>query len=145
MTALEIAISQLGNHEQPKGSNTGPQVNEYLKSVGLKPGYAWCAAFVYWCAKWSNPETPLFKTGGVLNMWNKTDKKYRITKPQAGDIFVMDFGKGLGHMGFVESVGKTTITTIEGNTDSNSGREGWEVARRTRKISSINKGFLRIP
>jgi len=77
-------------------------------------------------------------------MWNKTDKKYRVTKPQAGDIFVMDFGKGLGHMGFVEKVSGSTMTTIEGNSDSSNGREGFEVARKTRKISSI-KGFLRVP
>ena len=46
--ALQIAQGQLGQSEQPMGSNRGPMVNEYLKAVGLNPGYAWCQAFVYW-------------------------------------------------------------------------------------------------
>ncbi|MBM3449786.1 MAG: hypothetical protein FJX78_02155 [Armatimonadetes bacterium] len=44
--ALEIAGSQEGVREVG-GPNQGPQVNEYLKSVGLGPGARWCAAFVY--------------------------------------------------------------------------------------------------
>src|SRR5574343_1395365 len=31
------------------GSNHGKWVDKFLAFVGLKPGYAWCAAFVAWC------------------------------------------------------------------------------------------------
>ena len=54
--ALRYAQSQVGQREQPKGSNRGPMVDKYLASVGLQPGYAWCQAFVYWCYLQPKPE-----------------------------------------------------------------------------------------
>ena len=53
----------------------------------------------------------------------------------------MDFGKGLGHTGFVERIDGTSIHTIEGNTNDTGSREGYEVCRRIRKINTI-KGFI---
>ena len=50
LSSLKIATSQLGVQEEPRGSNDGPEVSQYLKAVGLAPGYSWCMAFVYWCA-----------------------------------------------------------------------------------------------
>ena len=47
--SLQVALSQEGISEQPKNSNSGPVVNQYLKAVGLGKGYPWCMAFVYWC------------------------------------------------------------------------------------------------
>lgn len=144
--ALEIAKTQIGVQEEPKGSNSGKQVNEYLKSVGLNPGFSWCMAFVYWCFNNASKElkivNPLIKTGGVLAHWNKAVIKYRVTDPEPGDIFIMDFGKGLGHTGIVESVDKGVIHTIEGNSNDEGSREGFEVCRRSRLKSSI-KGYLR--
>lgn len=145
MNHLQVAILQLGVSEEPKGSNSGSMVDRYLKSVGLGPGYSWCMAFVYWCFKESNPNNPLIKTGGVLNQWNKIDPKYKFTSPLPGDIFIMDFGGGKGHTGFVESVSGDIIQTVEGNSNDDGSREGYEVCRKPggRKISSI-KGFIRI-
>ena len=55
--------------EEPRNSNRGPDVETYLRSVGLGPGYAWCAAFVYWCAqqaaKTLGCANPLVQTAGV--------------------------------------------------------------------------------
>lgn len=146
--ALSIAQSQNGVQEQPKNSNSGEAVEKYLKSVGLGKGYAWCMAFVYWAVKEASQKlnvcNPLSKTGGVLDMWNK-EKDLRVTKPQPGDIFIMDFGKGAGHAGFVIAVlPNDKLHTIEGNTNNEGSREGYEVAeRKDRKISQM-KGFLRI-
>lgn len=142
MTHLEVAISQLGVEEIPRGSNWGERVSAYLKSVGLPFPASWCMAFVYWCCKQSNPNTPLVRTGGVLKQWNKIPKKYKFKEPIKGDIFIMDFGGGLGHTGFVEQVVNDTIHTIEGNTNDTGSREGYEVCRRYRKISAC-KGFIR--
>lgn len=140
------AISQLGVEELPKGSNAGAAVEKYLASVGLGKGYAWCEAFVYWCTKTASVENgfknPLSKTAGVLDQLEKS-KKLKVTKPQAGDIFIMDFGSGLGHTGFVEKVSKDIVHTIEGNTNDDGSREGYKVCRRKRKTSTI-KAFLRL-
>lgn len=145
---LKIANNQIGVVETPIGSNGGPEVEIYLKSVGLGKGHPWCMALVYWCAQQASVQTgvvnPLKKTGGVLAQWNGIDVKYKKAVPQKGDIFIMDLGKGQGHTGFVTKVlpsGK--IETIEGNTNDNGSREGFKVCKRMRQISDM-KGFIRI-
>lgn len=143
MKHIEIAISQIGVEEIPKGSNAGPQVNQYLKSVGLNPGYSWCMAFVYWCCKEASVNARLIKTGGVLRMWNEVGRDMKHSTPLTGDIFIMDYGKGLGHTGFVERVEGMNIHTIEGNTNKEGSRNGYQVCRRIRTIASC-KGFIRI-
>jgi len=158
--ALEFAVSQIGVMERPPGSNKGKEVEEYLASVGLGGGFAWCMAFVYWCynqaAKELNIANPVFKTGGVLKHWEEARNNNipRITTEQArnkpsrilpGMVFVIDTGDpgGAGHTGFVEKVIGDTLITIEGNTNLGGSREGIGVFRRTaRKINSINKGFV---
>lgn len=142
--ALKIAIGQLGQHENPLGSNWGVPVKNYLASVGINFPASWCAAFVFWCFKQVVDSPPLVKTGGVLLHYNVAKRKYRVVgDPQPGDIFIMDFGKGLGHTGFVEKVDATFIYTVEGNSNDSGSREGIEVCRKQRPRKSINKGYLR--
>jgi len=142
-SALATAISQIGKCEQPLGSNWGTPVKDYLKSVGINFPASWCMAFVYWCFEQnSNKDNPLVKTGGVLHAWNTEEKIHRVVEPQAGDIFIMDFGKGLGHTGIVEKVDGKYVHTIEGNSNNNGSRNGVMVVRHIRLISAF-KGFLR--
>ncbi|EMS8293800.1 CHAP domain-containing protein [Salmonella enterica] len=138
---VKMAVSQVGVQEQPRGSNKGPEVSQYLQSVGINFPAAWCAAFVVWCHVQAGISS-IPRTGGVLDMWNKARAEHAVTQPQPGDVFIMDFGRGKGHAGIVERVEGDTFHTIEGNTDASGGREGYEVARRTRKLSSV-KGILR--
>lgn len=145
--ALAIAKSQVGQTEKPLGSNWGEPVKTYLHSVGIDFPASWCAAFIYWCfnsaAKELKVVNQLIKTGGVLRHWNEADKKYRVVgNPNAGDIFIMDFGKGLGHTGIVEKVDETFIYTIEGNSNNDGSRNGVEVINHKRPKTKI-KGYLR--
>lgn len=146
--ALKVAITQLGVREAPGNKNAGKDVEKYLASVGLGKGYAWCMAFVYWCycmaATDMARKNPLKKTAGVLDQWNARKVEYRQASPQAGDVFIMDYGKGQGHTGIIVSIDEKegTATTIEGNTNDEGSREGYEVCYKVRKLSSI-KGFLR--
>ena len=145
---IEIAISQLDAEEKPRGSNWGSPtdpVPQYLKSVGISFPASWCMAFVYWCCNQAyGVNNKLIKTGGVLVQWQKIKPSFKITQnPKAGDIFIMDHGHGLGHTGFVEKVQGDQIFTIEGNTNDTGSREGFEVCRRFRKVSSCI-GFIRI-
>ncbi len=149
--ALKIATSQLGVQEVPRGSNDGPEVSQYLRAVGLEPGYAWCMAFVYWAvgkaAAQAGVQNPLIKTGGVAVQMNKTTLPKLSVNSKAiapGDVFIMEFKSGFGHTGFVKEIKGDSITTIEGNTNSDGSREGYEVASRTRKLVSF-KGFIQIP
>ncbi|PXX45308.1 CHAP domain-containing protein [Undibacterium pigrum] len=144
--------------EQPRNSNKGPEVDEYLRTAGKPSGLAWCVAFIYYCfntaATALQRSNPMVKTAGVLDHWNRCVKEKgarRITSAQAiadpsliqpGMIFVMDHGGGLGHSGMIESVAGGIIFTIEGNTDASKTREGGGVYRLSRKIADINKGFI---
>ena len=148
-SVLDIAVSQLGVSEVPKGSNWGEAVKKYLATVGITFPASWCMAFVYWCVneycKQNKTKNPLVKTGGVLAQWNKIPAAMKVSIPKAGDIFIMDFGSGHGHTGFVSSVKGSRINTIEGNSNDEGSREGFEVCRKPngRLISSC-KGFIRL-
>lgn len=154
MVALQVAMSQLGVQEVPQGSNSGPEVDLYLKSVGLSPGYAWCQAFVYWCygkaATMKGIANPVAEVAGVMSCYNAArknrraaiilnDGKLKPTDIYPGDQFIMHFAKGTGHTGIVERAeykgGIVALHTIEGNTNDDGSREGYEVARRQRLLS----------
>ncbi len=154
---IKIAKSQLHVREDPPNSNRGADVAKYLRSVGLNANsgnYAWCMAFVYWCfdeafKKIGKPNT-LVKTGGVLRQWNETKHK-KIKKQDAinnpslikpGFVFIRNYGGGKGHTGIVISVNGGYIETIEGNSNNNGSREGVGVFKLTRKINSIENGFI---
>ena len=152
---LKIADQEIGVMEDPPGSNGGARVGEYLKSVGLEPGYAWCAGFVYWCFEMAadhlNILNPLVKTAGCLDHWRRTSG-YKIVSKDAidhpalvepGCIFIMSRGGGKGHTGIVKSVNDGYINTIEGNTNTGLSAEGGGVFELRRKIASINIGFIK--
>lgn len=156
---LQIAASeeQKGVREVPVNSNRGPEVDAYARRAGAPLGLAWCCSFIYWCfdeaAHASGRANPMFKTPGCLAHWNNAVKRSArriaaadaVANPslvQPGMVFVMDYGGGLGHTGLVESVDGGYISTIEGNTDASKTREGGGVYRLSRKLLSVNKGFI---
>jgi hypothetical protein len=160
-SVVKIAIDEIGICEEPPGSNRGPRVDEYLRTVGLDPAagsFAWCAAFVYWCfdqaARGLGRRNPVTRTAGVLEHWRRAGQAgvSRIAAADAtadpgrvhsGMIFVMDYGRGAGHTGLVESVQGGRLVTLEGNTNDDGSREGVGVFRRTgRKVLTINRGFI---
>ena len=154
--ALQSAISQLGQKEEPKGSNKGPMVNLYLKSVGLNGGYAWCQAFVHWCydqaAAVGKVANPVVKTGGVHDCWNKADKAFKKAKAEViaqhsvvvpGSQFILLFPNGNGHTGIVEKIENNVIYTIEGNSNDDGSREGYEVVRHKHNLTDKSLvGFI---
>jgi hypothetical protein len=140
--ALETAITQIGQEEKPRGSNWGKPVSDYLASVGINFPASWCMAFVHWnfnrAAYAMGVNNPLPRSGGVLTAWHMAGPVHKIYRDyQPGDIFIQDHGHGLGHTGIIESIEGDIAHTIEGNTNDTGGREGYEVCRRTRKITSF--------
>jgi hypothetical protein len=167
LQALGIAGSQVGQMEEPRGSNLGPMVNEYLTFTGVPltgadpNSRAWCMAFVYWAFQTASQAlgraNPTPKTASVLSHWNKaaTVPGARLIRAsdaldspnliKPGLVFILDFGSGLGHTGFVERVmpgGR--LATVEGNTNNDGSRTGVGVFRlERRKLSDLNlKGFV---
>ncbi len=163
--ALEVARSQIGVSEQPPGSNRGPQVDAYLRAVGLDPagngtdGYAWCVAFIYWCfeqaAEARDVHNPLPRTASVIQLWNKAGEEgfTRVTAAEAcanpgliepGMVFFLSTGGGFGHAGLVISRTDTVLDTIEGNTNTAGSREGIGVFRKSsrRLTNAALLGFV---
>jgi hypothetical protein len=160
--ALDIAVADIGVLEEPLGSNAGPRVNEYLASVGLGGGFFWCAAFVFFCAREGAKKigvpNPLPRTAGVLDMWRKagTAGLPRVTAAQAsaqpalvtaGMIFIMDFGGGAGHTGYVRARDGGRLVTVEGNSNNDGSRNGtgvFELRRRGLSGGGMT-GFIGLP
>lgn len=143
---IKQAGSQLGVTEAT-GNNDGVAVESYLRSVGLGKGYAWCMAFVYWCAKQAakklNLANPLKATGGVLDEWQSNRGKH-VAVPVPGSIFIMKHPTGGYHTGIVTGVFPGgSLHTIEGNTNDNGSREGTTVLRKTRYVKDM-LGFIEL-
>lgn len=152
--ALAKAITQIGVMEKPPGSNRGPEVEAYLKSTGLGGGNFWCMAFVHWCFREANGATnPFPKTAGCLDAWNRVGPSRQLSKLAAranpalvkpGMVFILDFGGGHGHTGFVRSNQGGALRTVEGNSDPGGSSNGigvFELSRRNVMNPSL-RGFI---
>jgi peptidoglycan hydrolase-like protein with peptidoglycan-binding domain len=152
--ALEICLSQLYVREKT-GKNDGPEVELYLASVGLGKGNPYCLAFQYWAedtaAHKLTVSNPMYKTGHVLTLWNQTRKEYKFQNPEKGDLGIMDFGGGKGHIFRVKKVIGNKVNTVEGNTSgdptsASEDRDGQGVFERLRLAhSKLIKGYIRYP
>jgi hypothetical protein len=124
---VNIASAEVGQAEQPPGSNDSPRIGQYRQATAGSGVGPWCAYFVSWAARGAG--VPLGDSGqgfgrvdDVYAWAQKTGKAIPAGtgKPQPGDLIVWD-----EHIGIVESVGADgAISTIEGNSSD-------KVSRRT--------------
>jgi hypothetical protein len=130
--------SQIGVTENPAGSN----INPYARQAGHLDGQPWCATFLVAGALATGVRLPS-ASAYCPTMVNEFKRAGRFhTTPEVGDLafFQFDAQAGADHVGVVESVGATTITTIEGNTSkdsSGSQSNGGGVFRRVRHRSLV--------
>ena len=116
--ALAFAQGEVGQAEQPPGSNDSPRIAQYRQATAGSGVGPWCAYFVSWAARQAG--TPLGDQGQgfgrVDDVWAWGERTGRATpaagaQPQPGDLIVWD-----EHIGIVESVDADgTIHTVEGN------------------------------
>ena len=148
---IEIARGELGEHENPPGSNRVKYWQDYDPKMQGQP---WCVAFLWWVFQQAGERMAFFGGGktascSVLLRWYK---EQGLTVPvedvQVGDIVLLNFngGKDPEHCGLVTKVsgrridvGTLEITTIEGNTSSSNGSQsnGGMVCAKTRYPSQI--------
>lgn len=134
----EVYSSQIGVREE--GWNSGEKVEAYLKSVNLKKGNPWCAAFVVWSHLQCGYHIVLSGYSPSLFPKNKV-----VTSAQPGDVFGIYFkNKGrIAHVGFIDEVRLNSFVTVEGNTGSDNygerSREGDGVYRKVRMKKQIYK------
>ena len=141
--ALQFAQAEVGQAEQPPGSNDSPRIAEYRAATAGSGIGPWCSYFVSWAAR--NAGAPLGEAGqgfgsvSALSSWAQRTGRWTPAAsgrpPQAGDLVVW----GGQHVGIVESVdpdGK--LHTIEGNSSN-------MVTRRTHDSSGDGaSGYVRL-
>lgn len=118
---VAIAESQIGQTEQPPGSNESPAIAQYrTATAGAVPGAPWCGYFASWVA--SQAGEPIGDAGqgagAVSEVWSWAQSTGRAIAngpgvvPQPGDLIVF----GDEHVGIVRDVlPNGDIQTIEGN------------------------------
>jgi len=117
---VQIAESQVGQTEQPPGSNDSPQIALYrTASAGAQAGEPWCAYFVSWVARQAG--MPLGNQGQgfgyVGDIWSWAQQTGHAIPngpgvvPSPGDLIVF----GDQHVGIVDKVLPNGDITIEGN------------------------------
>lgn len=147
----EIVEEQEGQEEQPRGSNSGPMVDAYLKAVHLPPGNPWCAAGVSWSvyeAVKAVGGPPQFRgSGSALGL---AQANPHLIVDEMGDdalyIFVMEHkDKVHGHAGFIYPGEREdgTYRTFEFNSNDDGSREGYKACFHQRRLSEI-KHIIRI-
>ncbi len=115
---VAAARAELGQAEQPPGSNDSPRIAQYRTATAGSGVGPWCNYFVSWLAKGAG--APLGEQGqgfgAVAATWDWAQRigraKPPTSPPQPGDLIIWD-GR---HMGVVEQVlPDGRIQTIEGN------------------------------
>lgn len=145
---VDIARKEIGTQEDPKHQNTGSSIKKYQDADNFPgQGYPWCAAFVDWCIEQydqNNPiGIPLPKSAAAFDLikWGANNGLQLLdSSPLPGDIVVYTFS----HCGIVSSVEDSGFHAIEGNTNPQGGRDGYEVAERARTYNLVMK-FIRLP
>jgi hypothetical protein len=122
---LAAVRPEVGQTEQPPGSNDSPRISQYRQATAGAPGPGpWCAYFVSWAARQAG--VPIGDSGqgygrvdDVMAWGQRAGKALPAgSTPQPGDLIVWD-----EHIGIVESVGTDgSINTIEGNSSDSVAR-----------------------
>lgn len=118
---LQAAAGEVGQTEQPPGSNDSPRIAQYRQATAGSAVGPWCAYFVSWAAKQAG--MPLGEQGqgfgsvsAVADWAQRTGRSLPAgSRPNPGDLVVW----GGEHIGIVESVDADgSIHTIEGNSSN---------------------------
>ena len=137
---ISVAKSQIGYKEGRNNSN------KYGAAYGMN-NCSWCMIFVWWCFRQAGAAELIKKTASCTACWNAMKSQaVSVSALKPGDIVFFDWDRSgdCDHVGIVEAVGSSRITTIEGNTSSgNSGSQsnGDGVYRRYRTRSQIARAI----
>jgi hypothetical protein len=140
--ALELARKDIGVTEHPPGSNRGPEVDQYLRDVGLEPAnhaYPWCAAFLSSKIKRAAEAISFLKkfhSSASCHRLVELNPDLLLSVPEDGCVFVhldTDRARAHDHAGFVETVFPGGIIgSLEGNSDKKGSRTGGSVVENAR-------------
>jgi hypothetical protein len=155
---LVVAYAQQHLQQRPReigGQNRGPWVRMYMDgNEGTQ--WAWCAGFTCFCLQQacqslgvSLPLVPSFSCDSLAA--SARDNSIFVREPQPSDrtnitpgsLFLVRRTKtDWIHTGIVVRAASEVFSTLEGNTNDDGSREGYEVCARTRGYGS--KDFIRL-
>lgn len=123
--------------------NSGPEVDCYLRSVGINQPAPWCAAFVSYNLQQFHVTHP--KSAWSPDYAKEKDviwtNKNVIAQPKTGDVvtFYYPHLQRVGHVGFfIERDKSGYFITIEGNTNGAGSREGDGVYKKKRDPAKVH-------
>ncbi len=154
---VDVLLSQVGAQEAADHNNDGPTVDLYLDSCGLRGSrLPWCAAFQTWgIHRWAEhtanpPKFKLPTTAGAFafetiaesipgaQIFHPGQDQFTLKR---GDILIYKFS----HIGMLVEVGPDGVLhVVEGNTNSDGSRDGYEVIVHPRYLSAV-KFVVRLP
>ena len=154
---VELALTQVGMHEVPHGSNSGTTIQMYQRETSLGgTGWSWCAAFQCWLVarlqacqpeKFGHFQRPTTAAAFGFADWGRTvggavfapgSLRYQ---PQRGDFVVYTFS----HIGLLSHlVDASHFTAVEGNTNDDGSADGEAVFNHPRRLNSV-RWFVRLP
>lgn len=112
-------------------------VTPYAGLAGHAQGQPWCATFLVACARRAGLKlgNESAYTPALYASLPHVDR----SEVQPGDLMFLYFPSlgRIAHVGIVESVGKSYVITIEGNTDEAGGRTGGKVMRKKRSFKHL--------
>ena len=133
---LAIARGEIGVKESPKNSNNVKYNTWYYGKSVSGAAYPWCMAFAQWVYEQAKSSLPhqTASCGELLRWYRKYQPDCVTETPIPGSLVIFDFpgGAATDHVGLLEGLGQTTVTTIDGNTGVTSDANGGAVMRRTR-------------
>lgn len=150
VTLGEMVVAYAKQHlaQHPReigGQNRGPWVRLYMNG---KEGEAspWCAGFVCYCLRQacntlnvSLPITPSYSCDLLAQSAKVKGRFVKRDKAGPGSLFLVNkSANDWVHTGIVVSTSPETFTSIEGNTNDNGEREGYEVCSRTRGYNRMD-------
>ena len=146
---IEIARGELGEHEDPPGSNRVKYWQDYDPAYQGQP---WCVAFQWWCF-WKAGESSAFfggaKTascGKLLRFFKENYQSVPVQDIEVGDLAFYNFSGSISpeHCGLITHVERSHssilyVKCIEGNTTVTGGSEdnGGVVAEKVRYPRNI--------
>jgi hypothetical protein len=160
--ALEVAYAEQHLRQHPRevgGQNRGPWVRLYLDG-NEGTAWAWCAGFATYCmrqaaATLNVPERslPLPRTYSCDTLGEAARRHQRLlvepstreqrSRIQPGSLFLRrNSTSDWNHTGIIVSATDTELHTIEGNTNDDGSREGYEVCARTRGYTGLDIALL---
>jgi hypothetical protein len=137
---VRLGYMTLGGYEL--GVNEGPLVRLYHRVTGTQAGGAWCAArqmFGLFLLGSLNPLELHAYCPDVAE--NATVLGILDAHPEVGDLVLfwelVDGVERFAHIGLVVAVNADgTIDTLEGNTNSDGSRDGWQECKKHRPVHS---------